>query len=111
MHCDLATHQFGQFAAEVEPQAGTFVALLPVTIHLRERLKQFGLILYPNTDSSVRHAKLRHYPSTLGAPSDMHGHPALFRKLARVSDEVEKDLAQGAAVGADGKIPRSDICF
>ena|SRR6266568_1007850 len=97
LEADPASQQLGQFLAQVQPQPCTLVAA-EAAVHLREGLKQFGLIFGPDADARIMHPDLRQGLAVpaLAAQHDVHG--SLLAELDGVACKVQQNLAQGAPI-------------
>src|SRR5579863_4263895 len=90
-----------ELLADVQPQTGTFVGARRGVVHLHECLEKFRLVLLANSQSRIRDRDLRSEQTVFFSLMKCQPYRALLRELDRIVGQINENLGQGAAVGAD----------
>src|SRR6185503_9584269 len=99
LYADLPSHPFHELFANGKAQSGAAKLARGRSVRLGKGLEQKPLYLGGNADPRVDHGKFdQSATSALLAPCDMNHHFALWGKLERIADKIEKDLTQAAGV-------------
>src|ERR1041384_5509010 len=93
----------------MQPQPGTLAA--PLWIHLRKSLKQLRLVLRPDPDTSVGDREL-YVTRSIGAQMIvLETDRAALGELDGIVRQIQKNLAQSAAVSHQGQLRTCQLGF
>src|SRR5207237_8722739 len=97
LEADISSQQLRQFLAQLQAQSCALVAA-QVTLHLAERLKQSGLIFWPDTYACIVYAELRPGFAATVLACQHNAHIATLSELDGFVDKIEQNLTHGTPI-------------